>query len=169
MHKVFFSALIAGVLFAQPVISSAGIYQYRDQNGNVVYSDSPPAGTEARERQFQEQRFDGSRLSPSGGKGGQKPKKEDHRKNGRSAGDVSVILYSTSWCGYCTQARSYLRSLGVRLVEYDIEADAKRAAEMRQKSGGSKGVPLIDVEGIILRGFSEESIDDAIERKKAEN
>jgi len=33
---------------------------------------------------------------------------------------------------------------------------------MLSKSGGRSGVPLIDVEGIILRGFSPESIDEAV-------
>jgi len=37
---------------------------------------------------------------------------------------------------------------------------------MLSKSGGRSGVPLIDVEGIILRGFSPESIDEAVELKR---
>jgi hypothetical protein len=36
---------------------------------------------------------------------------------------------------------------------------------MLSKSGGRNGVPLIDVEGIILRGFSPQSIDAAVKQK----
>jgi hypothetical protein len=37
---------------------------------------------------------------------------------------------------------------------------------MISKSGGSRGVPLIDVEGIILRGFSPQAIDNAVQQRQ---
>jgi mycoredoxin len=80
--------------------------------------------------------------------------------------DIKVTMYMTSWCPYCTKAREYIRSLGVNLVEYNVETDRSREKEMLQKSGGSKGVPLIDVEGIILRGYSQSAIKAAIEQKR---
>lgn len=158
----------AFVLLILPQIPSAGIYQYQDKNGNVVYSDSPPSGTEAREKQFQEQRFDGSHLSPAGGQG-------------RSEGDIGRAPEERVIRRRCQRDPLFDQLVRVLRTGPELppvarraacrvrhEADAKRAAEMRQKSGGSKGVPLIDVEGIILRGFSEESIDAAVEKKKAE-
>jgi len=60
----------------------------------------------------------------------------------------------TSWCPYCVKAREYLRSLDVNLIEYNIERDKSKREEMLVKSGGSRGVPLIDVEGIIIRGIT---------------
>jgi len=85
---------------------------------------------------------------------------------GRSYRDINVIMYMTAWCPYCTKAREYIRSLGVNLIEYNVETDRGKEKEMLQKSGGSKGVPLIDVEGIILRGYSPSAIKAAIERKR---
>jgi len=38
---------------------------------------------------------------------------------------------------------------------------------MLQKSGGSRAVPLIDVEGIIIRGYSQAAIKDAIEKRRS--
>jgi hypothetical protein len=38
---------------------------------------------------------------------------------------------------------------------------------MMAKSG-SRGVPVVDVEGIIIRGYSPDSMRDAIERKRRE-
>jgi hypothetical protein len=38
---------------------------------------------------------------------------------------------------------------------------------MMAKSG-SRGVPVVDVEGIVIRGFSPDAMRDAIERKRRE-
>jgi len=85
----------------------------------------------------------------------------------RSYGSIDVVLYVTSWCPYCNKAREFLKSTGVTLMEYDIEKDAEKAQEMISKSG-SRGVPVVDVEGIIIRGYSIEAMRNAIERKRRE-
>jgi glutaredoxin len=72
----------------------------------------------------------------------------------------------TSWCGYCRKARAYIYSLGVNLIEYNIEKDVSKREEMLRKSGGSTGVPLIDVEGIIIRGYNPEAIKAAVEKRR---
>lgn len=76
-------------------------------------------------------------------------------------------MYITSWCGYCRKAREYLQSLRVDLVEYDIEKNPSSEKEMVSKSGGTKGVPLIDVEGIIIHGYNSSVIKDTIERRSS--
>jgi len=55
--------------------------------------------------------------------------------------------------------------MGVSLVEYDIEKEPQKREEMMAKSG-SRGVPVVDIEGIIIRGYSPEAMKDAIERKR---
>jgi len=84
----------------------------------------------------------------------------------KSYGDVDVILYATDWCPQCKKAKEYLDSLGVSLVEYDVDADEAKRAEMLEKSKGSRGVPLIDVEGIIIRGNNQIAIKTAVEKKR---
>ena len=69
-----------------------------------------------------------------------------------------VILYSTSWCGYCRKARALLKNLDVDFVEKDIEKDRTAAREMRAKSGGRGGVPVLDIGGEILHGYSDRRI-----------
>jgi len=54
----------------------------------------------------------------------------------------------------------------VNLIEYDVENDGKRKAEMKRLSGGSTMVPLIDIEGIIIRGYVPDEIKDATEKRK---
>ncbi|GAB4490723.1 MAG: hypothetical protein OHK006_23920 [Thermodesulfovibrionales bacterium] len=94
--------------------------------------------------------------------------KADARKQLREARDIRVTMYMTRWCAYCKEARAHLRSLGVTLTEYDIEEDDAKRKEMKKLSGGSTMVPLIDVEGIVIRGFSPDEIDDAVAaRRKA--
>ena len=55
----------------------------------------------------------------------------------------------------------------MNLVEYNIEKDKAKREEMLQKSGGSRGVPLIDIEGIIIRGYGENAMKDAIEKRRS--
>jgi glutaredoxin len=56
-----------------------------------------------------------------------------------------------------------MRSLGVDLVEYNIDRDSGKRDEMRKKSGGN-GVPVIDIEGTIIRGFNTNAIMAALDK-----
>ncbi len=55
----------------------------------------------------------------------------------------------------------------MNLVEYNVEKDTARRSEMLTKSGGSRGVPLIDVEGIIIKGYSQTAIKEAVEKRRS--
>ena len=63
-----------------------------------------------------------------------------------------VVMYATSWCPYCQQARNYFREQGISYVEYDIEknADARR----EYKAFGGRGIPVIFVGKRRMNGFS---------------
>ena len=84
----------------------------------------------------------------------------------RQNSDIRAVMYVTSWCPYCRKAREYLTGLGVDLVEYDIEKDDAKRAEMKRLSGGSTLVPLVDIEGIIIRGYVPDEMKDAVEKRK---
>jgi len=70
--------------------------------------------------------------------------------------NAKVTLYATDWCGYCKQTRRFLDSQGIRYTEFDIEKDA--AGRKAYEALGGRGIPLIDVNGTLIRGFSEEQI-----------
>ncbi|WP_426112386.1 glutaredoxin family protein [Pseudomonas sp. DSP3-2-2] len=74
----------------------------------------------------------------------------------QSQAQARVVLYATDWCGYCKQTRRFLDSKGIPFKEYDIEKspEGRKAYEAL----GGRGIPLIDVNGTIIRGFSEEAI-----------
>ena len=70
---------------------------------------------------------------------------------------VQLEIYVTSWCGYCRQAQSYMKSRGIPYVAYDIERDS--AARQRHKELGGRGVPLIIIGSNKISGFSPEAVE----------
>jgi len=56
---------------------------------------------------------------------------------------TEVVMYSTSWCPYCTRARLLLKEKGVPFTEIDIEREPERRAEMIDRAGGRTSVPQI--------------------------
>jgi glutaredoxin-like YruB-family protein len=73
-----------------------------------------------------------------------------------------VIIYTTSFCPYCQAAKEYLTKKGIAYEEKNVEIDLKAQEEMIEKSG-QLGVPVIDIDGKIIIGFSPEEIDKALE------
>jgi len=77
-----------------------------------------------------------------------------------------VIVYGAEWCGACHEAAKWLTQNHVKFVEKDIEKDSGAEREMRAKlakaglSGGS--IPVIDVGGKIMVGFSAPKIQAAL-------
>ena len=68
-----------------------------------------------------------------------------------------VVMYSTSWCGYCKKARRYFKSKGIKYVEHDIERS--RLAKRAYNRLGGNGVPLIVVGENKMSGFSVRRFD----------
>ena len=68
-----------------------------------------------------------------------------------------IVMYSTSWCGVCKKAKSFMQQQGLAFVEKDIEKDPKAAKELQEKARragvGTNGVPVIDIGGQLMRGF----------------
>lgn len=77
---------------------------------------------------------------------------------------LHITLYSTSWCGYCKKAKSWFTRMGYPFVEKDVERDPAAGAEYQQKSGGYGGVPLIDLNGKVVRGFDQRTLEREIGR-----
>jgi glutaredoxin len=80
---------------------------------------------------------------------------------------VNAIIYTTVWCKYCKQAKALLTSLGVNLIEYDIEKDRSKKVEMLKKTGGKDGVPVIDIEGVVIQGYNPNYIKKVVESKRS--
>jgi len=87
-----------------------------------------------------------------------------------AASGVVAIIYGADWCKPCHDAARYLRQRGVTVIDKDIEASEVAANEMRQKLAragrGGASIPVIDVMGQILIGFSPPALDRAVEAAK---
>ena len=71
---------------------------------------------------------------------------------------MSVKVYSTPTCPWCTLAKRYLSSKNIPFEDIDVSRDRNAAMEMIQKSG-QRGVPVLDINGTIVVGFDQAAID----------
>lgn len=69
-----------------------------------------------------------------------------------------VIIYFLPTCGFCQQAKSYLRQHNIDYKEVDVDKDPAAQSEMIEKSG-QYSVPVIDVDGQIIVGFQKNVLD----------
>ncbi len=74
---------------------------------------------------------------------------------------MPVKVYSTPTCPWCTVAKKYLTSKNVKFEEVDVSKNREVAYEMVKKSG-QRGVPVIDINGSIIVGFDQATIDKLI-------
>ncbi len=74
---------------------------------------------------------------------------------------AKVIVYSTSWCPWCTRVKDFLKEKKVPFKDINVEKDQKAAQEMADKSG-QMGVPVLDIDGTIIVGFNEPEIRKAL-------
>lgn len=79
---------------------------------------------------------------------------------------VSAIIYGADWCKPCHAAEDYLKQRGVRVVKKDVDNSDAARAEMRQKLDragmGGASIPIIDLMGQLLVGYSPSALDRAI-------
>jgi glutaredoxin len=156
IRVIFISSILFLFIFSLP--AWAQMYKWQDEKGVTHFSDSPPQGKGAVKMKVRE-------TEGTSEKAADLSQPANRQLQGtRSNQDIKVVMYMTDWCGYCRKAREYLHSLGVNLIEYNIEKDAEKREEMRKLGG--RGVPLIDVEGILIKGYSKELIKNAVEKRK---
>jgi glutaredoxin-like YruB-family protein len=157
------AAIFIQACLLTPLVS-AEIYQWRDADGNIFYGDSPPSGIKTIEKNVKVNKI----VRPESAKSPQEGRQIPQKTRLRDINDISVILYATDWCPYCKKTREYLNAKGIRFTEYDIDKDRNKREEMRRKSG-SNGVPVLDIEGTIIRGFNRSEISSTIESKRKAN
>ena len=74
---------------------------------------------------------------------------------------MSIKVYSTPTCQWCTITKNYLRSKNFAFEDVDVSKNREAAMEMIKKSG-QRGVPVIDISGKIIVGFDQHRIDKLI-------
>ncbi len=78
-------------------------------------------------------------------------------------------IYVTAWCPRCKEAKRYLVAKHVAFVEKDIEKDLGASDELKRKlaavgelPAASVPIPVFDVRGNLLIGFSAAAYDHAL-------
>jgi glutaredoxin len=162
--NTFLKGIVASLLVLLFACASvAQIYRWKDIDGNIVISSTPPPpGVKWEKRKLEEAReapktTDANAAKPAAQAPGEK----------RPIEDIKIVMYMTDWCPVCKEARIYLKALGVNLVEYNVDKDPQKKEEWIRKVGSRRGVPTLDIEGIILQGLYGEKILAAIEEKRA--
>ena len=54
-----------------------------------------------------------------------------------------VIIYTSSFCGFCYRAKSLLKQKNINFQEIDVDNEYEKRVEMIKKSGGRTSVPQI--------------------------
>jgi glutaredoxin len=79
---------------------------------------------------------------------------------------MSVVIYTTPTCGYCTQVKNYFARLGVRYVERDLSRDPGAAQEMVRLTG-QQGVPVTLIDGQVVLGANMPQIEQLLRQRAA--
>ena len=66
-----------------------------------------------------------------------------------------VVMYSTTWCGYCQRARGLLERKGVEVREIKVDEDPSQRKVMMEKSGGRRTVPQIFIGERHVGGYDD--------------
>ena len=154
------SLVLMGLLLAASA-AQAGFYQWEDEDGNVHITDYPPPSKS--NKKVNVHRFESS--SPSvvepppihlPDTTAQKPQRREKPE---------VILYTTSWCPYCRQAKDFFRARGIGYTEYDIDRDRSAAGELRKLSG-QRSIPFAVVNGEKISGYAPDAYEEALRKNE---
>jgi glutaredoxin 3 len=66
-----------------------------------------------------------------------------------------IVMYSTTWCGYCQRARGLLERKGVGVREIKVDEDPTQRAVMVERSGGRRTVPQIFIGDRHIGGYDD--------------
>lgn len=72
----------------------------------------------------------------------------------------NVILYSQGACEFSEMVRLHLESRGQKYTERDVDSDVGARQEMMDF--GAQGTPVTVIDGEVVIGFDEESIDELL-------
>ena len=121
--------------------ASSEIYQWKDAAGNIQFGDRPPPSKKVKRIELKINSYESVTVEPF-----------EAFKSNRSSRGKYVVMYSTSWCGYCRKARNYMRSENIPFEEYDIEKSAEARREYNKING--RGVPVLLIGDKRMNGFS---------------
>ena len=81
----------------------------------------------------------------------------------RATSYPKIVLYSTSWCSHCREAREYFTDRDIPFVELDVETDEEAMDSLVTKYA-TKRVPLVVIgdDEAVIKGFTPELFENAL-------
>ena len=128
--------------------SYAQLYKWVDADGNVHYGDNPPEDAKLEQIAGEVTSYTSVNVEAYA---------FDPNNTTQSNGAKSVVMYSTSWCGYCRKAARHFRKNSIPFTERDIEKSAYAAREYKKLNG--RGVPVILIGKKRMNGFDAKTFD----------
>lgn len=140
MRKELFILLFLGFSTSA---NARAIYKWVDENGVTHFGPEPQSSNASRVRL---QQLNSIIATPTAAPATSKMKPAPE-----------IVMYGASWCDICKKARNYFKANGIRYTEYDIEKDSKAKRDYDKLNGS--GIPLFQVDGNTVRGFSHKRFD----------
>ncbi len=79
-------------------------------------------------------------------------------------GTPKLVMYGTSWCGYCAKAREHFKENNMEYIEWNVERDSQ--ANRRYKILEGAGYPLIYVGTQRVNGFNMAQVELLLEKSE---
>ncbi|MDX1648625.1 MAG: glutaredoxin family protein [Myxococcota bacterium] len=141
----------AGVAMPSAADEARAYYQYVDASGAVRFVErleDVPADQRASAGRI-EMEARPRRAAPAG------RDRDGPRPFARVASAPTVVVYTTTWCGWCRKTLAWLDRRGVSYVNKDIEADPDHREELVRKAGRAS-IPVVAIDGALVRGYDPE-------------
>jgi len=139
--KIVHVIICMSLLFIGINNTNAEVYRWIDSDGKVQFSDQKPENRQVEQLYLEVNTYTNVTYDDS-----------IFDTNVSGGRNKRVVMYSTTWCGYCKKARQYFEKKSIPYTEYDIDKD-KRAKKQYNKMGAT-GVPVILVGKKRMNGFS---------------
>ena len=122
--------------------AQAEVYTWKDAQGRTHFGDRPPADSKAQQLELEINTIHRPQLQTL---------------DAGFAANRQVTIYTTEWCGVCTQAKQHFKANNIPFRAYDVEKSPKGRRDYRKLNG--TGVPIILVGKQRMNGFSPKRFD----------
>ena len=149
LPRNFLLIILGFYFFAEnrPISADDGVVRYRDEHGNYYYVSNLSKVPEK-----YRQSVDKNHKLPNITRGAPVAHSQPNKNwSDSKPAPAVVMIYVTSWCGYCQALEKFLKNSDVSFKKFDVENDPIGKKRYLELGGG--GVPIVQIGSEVLRGF----------------
>lgn len=68
---------------------------------------------------------------------------------------MAIVIYTTQYCSFCRAAKKFLEDKGLEYKEIPVDDNPELRAEVSERNGNYRTVPMIEIDGKFVGGYSE--------------